>query len=368
MSSGLRTSEFPQVERMAVMVERLCAPSCGGRAPGSREGEAARALLISALREAGIEPAGPVDYTQPVPGCGGANLIGKIPGSDAGSANERFVLVGAHYDHLGWHTPGKDAYWGADDNAAAVAIAIEVARTIAQARGTLKRTVLIALFDGEEPPFFLTRAMGSEHFARNPPVPLDRIDMMLCMDLVGHAVGNERHPALLRQSLYVFGAEKSEGTAALLDGLSESTPGVAPMRLGVNLIPPLSDYYPFQARQVPFLFLTSGRWRHYHQITDTPDRLDYRKMAATASYVERVIRAVAERDTRSRFLIYGNDDHRSLRTLWNGLSLIAPWSSLGREHIRVVERLIQKSRGRSLETAELEQVRLVLSQFEQQLA
>ena len=42
-----------------------------------------------------------------------------------------------------------------------------------------------------------------------------------------------------------------------MDGLSEAVPGVHPLRLGINLIPPLSDYYPFQSRQVPFLFLTA---------------------------------------------------------------------------------------------------------------
>lgn len=364
--SPLLAPESPAA-RMAALVQQLCAPSCAGRAPGSREGENARALLIDALKEAGIQPAGPVDYTQPVPGCGGANLIGKVPGRH--SQGERYILIGAHYDHLGWHTPGRDAYWGADDNAAAVAIALEVGRSLAQSAGQLARTVLVVLFDGEEPPFFLTRAMGSEHFARHPPVPLDRIDLMVCMDLVGHALGSERHPLTLRQSLMVFGAEKSDGCAALVDSLAEAVHGVHPLRLGINLIPPLSDYYPFQSRQVPFLFLTGGRWRHYHQITDTPERLDYQKMAATARWLELLVRAAAQRaESKQRFLIYGNDDVRSLQSLWSSLGLLAPWSPQAREHMRALERLIQSSRGRNLDPAEFDQVRLVLGQLEAQLA
>lgn len=351
---------------MRSLVQHLCSPACGGRAPGSREGEAARAALIEALEHAGIAPAGPVGYTQPVPGCGGANLIGRIPGA---AREERYLLLGAHYDHLGWHTPGREAYWGADDNAAAVAIAVEVGRALAADPHGLGRGVLVCLFDGEEPPFFLTRGMGSEHFARHPTVPLDRIDLMVCMDLVGHAIGQDGHPAGLRQGLFVLGAEKSEGTAALCDSLAAAVTGLSPMRLGINVLPPLSDYQPFAARQVPFLFLTCGRWRHYHQVTDTPDRLDYQKMGATARWVEALLRAAAQRpDKKVAFLPDGRDDARTLHTLWSGFSLLAPWSSAGRENMKIVERLIHATRDRPLAPAEFDQVLQVLGQLEAQLA
>jgi hypothetical protein len=353
------------IDRMYTLIQKLCAPACGGRAAGSREGEAARAILIDELERAGIAPAGPIGYTQPVPGCGGANLIGRV-GRRAEHA--RHILVCAHYDHLGWHTPGREAYWGADDNAAAVAIAIEVGRSLAADPAGLSRGVLICLFDGEEPPFFLTRAMGSEHFARNPAVPLHTIDLMICMDLVGHAIGPDGYPQSLRQGLYVVGAEKSADTADLCDALAGSNSGVTPMRLGINLLPPLSDYHPFQTRQVPFLFLTCGRWRHYHQVTDTPDRLDYHKMAAIAHYIEQVVRATAERPGSVQFLPEGRDDTRSLETLWSGLSLIAPWSSYGREGLRSIERLIQISRGRSLSPDEFEKMLFVLARLEAILA
>ena len=351
------------LERMRALVYQLCSPSCGGRAPGTREGEAARAVLIAALEQAGIAPAGPVGYAQPVPGCSGANLLGKV----AEARGDRYILIGAHYDHLGWHTPSREAYWGADDNAAAVAIAMEVARALAERPDGLSRQVLLCLFDGEEPPFFLTRGMGSEHWARHPTVPLDRIDLMLCMDLVGHSLGQEGHPAALRQALFVLGAEKSMGTAALCDGLA--APGLTPMRLGIDLLPPMSDYRPFQLRQVPFLFLTCGRWRHYHQVTDTPDRLDYGKMTAIAAWVETAVRATAARPERPVvYLPDGRDDARTLNMLWSGLSLLAPWSSIGRDGLRVVEKLIHAARGRDLDAREFEQAKMVAMQLEVQLS
>jgi hypothetical protein len=359
----------PSLDRLQTLVYQLCTPACGGRAPGTREGEAARALLIQALEDAGVSPFGPVGFVQPVPGCGGANLIGRIPG--AGPRSDRYILIGAHYDHLGWHTPGRDAYWGADDNAAAVAIAVEVGRALSQARAGLDRSVLLCLFDGEEPPFFLTRGMGSEHFAQRPPVPLSSIDLMICMDLVGHELGREGHPAALRQALMVFGAEKSEGTAALVDSLQQGAQaqGLSPLRLGVNLLPPLSDYHPFQIRQVPFVFLTCGRWRHYHQITDTPDRLSYPKMAAIARFVESLVRgASARKEPQVRYLPDGQDEDRTLRTLWSCLSLLAPWSAVGKEGLRAAERLLQISKSRPLVPAEHEQLLVLLGRLEAELA
>ena len=107
------------------------------------------------------------------------------------------MLVGAHYDHLGKH--GSDTFYGADDNAAAVAILVEVGRALAT-RPPEGRSVLLAAFDCEEPPHFCSEAMGSAHFVAHPTIPLQEIDLMVCMDLVGHAVGSERAPAEVRQT------------------------------------------------------------------------------------------------------------------------------------------------------------------------
>ncbi|HYH95034.1 M28 family peptidase, partial [Hyalangium sp.] len=74
--------------------------------------------MVEAFREAGLEP-----VEQPVPGCDGANILAPLRGEQ-----DRWVLVGAHYDHLG-HVGGH-TYHGADDNAAAVAILLEVARAL----------------------------------------------------------------------------------------------------------------------------------------------------------------------------------------------------------------------------------------------
>jgi Zn-dependent M28 family amino/carboxypeptidase len=207
-------------------------------------------------------------------------------------------------------------YWGADDNAAAVAILADVAAALASKRPD-GRGVLVAAFDGEEPPFFQTGAMGSQRFAEQPPVPLDRVDMMVCMDLVGHAFGPEGVPDSVRSSLFALGSERSAGTSEHVGALEHAVPGVVVRRADAEIIPPLSDYEPFWRREVPFLFLTRANGRPcYHTPEDTPDKLDFAKMRSTARWLERFVRETCARDpARVAFQSWGRGDRETLQSL-----------------------------------------------------
>ncbi len=268
---------------MRDLVVELCSEECAGRAPGTPGGRAARALVRDALREAGLD-----SFEQEVPGCNGANVIATSPGEIA-----RWVMIAAHYDHLG-KIDGR-IYPGADDNAAAVGILVETARALAAKRPD-GRGVIVASFDAEEPPYFMTKAMGSEHFARNPTVPLDRIDLMVCMDLVGHALGPEDAPADVRDTVFALGAERSAGTGAIVDELARTEAGVVVRRADAEIIPPLSDYAAFWERDRPFVLLTNARSRVYHTPEDTTVRLAWAKMSATARWLESFVRASCARD------------------------------------------------------------------------
>lgn len=306
---------------MRELVEVLCSDRCAGRAPGTPGGREARAAVVDALRGAGLDP-----FEQPVPGCKGANVIATLPGS-----MDRWVLVGAHFDHLG--KVGKDIYRGADDNAAAVAILVEVARALGAARAD-GRGVILAAFDGEEPPYYMTGAMGSQRFVKEPPVPLGSIDMMVCMDLVGHAFGGEEMPNEVRASLFALGAERSVGTSAVVDAIARAEEGLIIRRADVEIIPPLSDYAAFWERERPFLFLTAGRAAYYHTPEDTPDKLDYAKMAATARWIERFVRATCARDrAATKFQGSAADDASTLRSLieiTGALEALSPEAAQGK--------------------------------------
>lgn len=264
---------------MRQLIEQLCSDECAGRRPGTPGGIAARCVVRDALRAAGLDP-----HEQPVPACSGANVLATIRGS-----LDRFVLVAAHFDHLG--QSGRHIFRGADDNAAAVAILVEVARSLAHEHDG--RGVIIAAFDGEEPPNFMTGAMGSREFVRTNRLP---IDFMICMDLVGHRFGPAAVPDAVGNSVFALGAERSHGTYELVHALRQSEPGVIVRPADAEIIPPLSDYEAFWAQRIPFLFLSAGRSRVYHTPDDTPDKLDYAKIGALARWLTRMIRATRVRD------------------------------------------------------------------------
>ena len=247
-----------------------------GRMVGTPGHAQARSYLVDRLRGLDLTPHGDAfELPYAVEGLSLCNVIGVVEGA---RPDLDPVVLAAHYDTCG-------PLPGADDNAAAVAIALEVGKRL-RAMPT-DRSVAIALFDGEEPPCFLSPAMGSIHWyhhQRRSPV-----HCALVLDLVGHAVPVEG----IEDLVFVTGMESDPGL--VLDDL------VPPD--GVRLHPTLnryvgdlSDHHVFRVHQRPYLFLSCGRWEHYHAPTDTPDRLDYEKMAAIATLTEMLIRRVcAER-------------------------------------------------------------------------
>jgi hypothetical protein len=302
---------------MRNVVRDLCSLECAGRKPGTRQGLAARRVVLRALRDAGLDP-----EEQPVPGCNGANVIASVPGTV-----DRWMVVGAHYDHLG--KLGDEVFWGADDNAAAVAILVEVARATRARRDG--RGVVFAAFDGEEPPYFMTDGMGSRAFLREPPVPRERIDFMIAMDVVGHRIGPPSLPDEVGASVFALGGERSEGTSELIESLARSEPGAVVRTADADIIPPLSDHEPFWAAKIPFLLLTCGRSSVYHTPRDVPALLDFGKMEATARWLARFVQSTRTRDGAIAFREDGCDDARTIRQVMQvleALENVAPEASL----------------------------------------
>lgn len=342
---------------MEELVAGLCSDECAGRAPGTPGGRAARRMVIEALREAGLDP-----YEQEVPGCRGANVLATLPGEDI----ERWILVAAHYDHLG--VLGGETYRGADDNAAAVAILAEVARGLAADRPD-GRGVIFAAFDAEEPPHFLTAAMGSEHFARHPVVPLETIDLMACMDLVGHSLGPEGLPDQVRDTVFALGAERSHGTRELLTSMESAEPGVHVRAADAEIIPPLSDYAGFWDRDRPFLLLTNGRSRVYHTPQDVPSQLAWEKMGATARWLERFTRQQCARDERPFSFTDRRDDLTTLESLKKVLTALAPFNPQAEAGLELTAQLrgaVQADR--SLPAARAPELAMLVAGLEQGLA
>lgn len=174
---------------------------------------------------------------------------------------------------------------GADDNAAAVAIALGVAGRLAAEPA--RRDVVIALFDAEEPPYYLTDAMGSTWFYRQQR--RSEFQAALIMDLVGHDVPL---PAL-GDLLFITGMESSP----CLEGAVRGVPSLDGLRIVTALnryVGDVSDHHVFRQNGTPYLFMSCGRWEHYHLPSDTPEKLDYLKMARIARLLEHLVRHLAD--------------------------------------------------------------------------
>ena len=190
----------------------------------------------------------------------GVNVIGIVPGTDPALAAEA-VVVGAHYDHLGYQ--GGVMYPGADDNASGTALVVGLARAFASAGGA-PRTLVFALFGGEE-----LGLLGSGHYVRQPAIPLAQTVAMINFDMVGR---------IREDRLIVQGADSG---SSLGDVLAASARGG--VRLDVRGSPDgPSDHTRFYEAGAPVLFFTAGRHPDYHQPTDTADRIDAAGMARIA--------------------------------------------------------------------------------------
>ena len=251
-----------------------------GRMVGTAGHARAAEYLKRRLGDLGLRPYAGDGFGLPYVRSGIAfeNIVGIAPSGSGAEAEP--VLIAAHYD-----TAGPKP--GADDNAAAVAIALGVAARLVDRPAA--RDVAIALFDAEEPPFFQTPSMGSVRFVRRQM--RRRVHAALVMDLVGHDVPIPG----VEHALFVTGMESDPD----LEAVVRSRPD--PDRIGVvtawnRYVGDMSDHHAFRLSEIPYLFLTCGRWEHYHCTTDTPDRLAYDKMRAVATLLEHLVRDVAERD------------------------------------------------------------------------
>lgn len=217
---------------------------------------------------------------------------------------DEVVILGAHYDTVP-ETPG------ADDNASAVAVLVEVARLLVGAR--LRRTVRFVAFACEEPPHFYTQTMGSEVYARGCRERGERIVGMLCLEMVGYYAtgdGSQQTPTeiprwlrwLLPRRGDFLAAVGNLKSARLCWSFRRGFKRVTRFPLFSIVLPErvhsirLSDNSSFWDHGYPALMLTDTsflRNPNYHRATDTPETLDYARMAEVSVGVAGAVRHIA---------------------------------------------------------------------------
>ncbi len=286
----LTTAEQELSQRLRLHVERL-AGLIGERHTGRPGSLVAAAALIERELSAGGER---VERQTYVAGDGEvANLILERAGTRAPG---EIVVLGAHYDTVSCSP-------GADDNASAVAVLLEVARLL---RGRpARRTVRFVAFTCEEPPHFHTPAMGSDVYARRCHANGEALRAVLCLEMVGYYTtqpGSQHMPPEVWRGLRWTFPRRGDFLAAVGNlrswrlawafrrGFKRSVrfPLYAMVLPELVFSIRLSDNSSFWDYGYPALMLTDTsflRNPHYHRATDTPATLDYARMARVTAGV-----------------------------------------------------------------------------------
>lgn len=276
------------VEDVRPTIAYLASPELAGR--GGRHSAQAADFVVRRFQELGLQPLfAEQSYYQDIPAAKdengvrrvlGRNVGAFLPGSDPARCNE-ILIISAHYDHLG--TRGGEIFAGADDNASGVAMMLSVATALSKQSNKPARGIAFVGFDLEEHMLW-----GSTWFAAHPPWPIERVKLFITADMIGRSLGD-----LPLSAVFVLGSEHAPELKQTLDRVG-CPEGLDVARLCIDLIGTRSDYGPFRDRQIPFLFFSSGEHPDYHTPRDTPDRIDYEKVARVSSLVLRLVRDVSE--------------------------------------------------------------------------
>ena len=294
----LSPASQPDALRIRRDIEYLASEALGGRLTGTPGNDSAAAFIARRYEALGLT-AFSTDYEQHFvarpPAHAGAgkslptqNVAALRVGSDK-SLWEQFVIVGAHFDHLGTSTDGAldpeshGVRRGADDNASGTAAVLELARIFA--KNPTRRSLIFVNFSGEE-----QGVLGSSYFADHLPVTVDSVDAMVNFDMVGR-LKNDR--------LIVYGVLTAKEFPALLDSANTRDP-LKINAQGDGFGP--SDHASFYAKNIPVLHFFTDLHEDYHKATDTPEKINAAGEARVVAYAERVIRAIADRPSRLTYV------------------------------------------------------------------
>ncbi|HVF44687.1 MAG TPA: M20/M25/M40 family metallo-hydrolase [Pyrinomonadaceae bacterium] len=278
-----------------------------------------------------------------------ANVVGVLEGSDP-KLKDEFIVIGAHYDHLGRGGEGSlatregDIHHGADDNASGTAGLIELARVFSRERARMRRSVLFVAFGGEE-----EGLIGSSFYVRHPARPLERTVAMLNMDMIGRLkegalnVGGVGTSDVWREWVArANGTQSAKAKAGALPTREAAPPaekrdpsgGATPARMDTSLTAPAgadagavaaaasaerfslrlsedgygpSDHSSFYSKQVPVLFFFTGSHEDYHKPTDTADRINYDGEARVLEFVREIVYDLQDSERRPAYAAAKSD-------------------------------------------------------------
>jgi hypothetical protein len=225
-----------------------------------------------------------------------SNVLGVIEGSDK---KDEYVIITAHYDHVGKRSDGT-IYYGADDDGSGTTGILELAEAFVAAKAAGKgprRSILLMPVSGEEKGLW-----GSQYYSENPVFPLEKTSADLNIDMIGRIGSDYLNDKDSVNYVYTIGDDKlSSDLAPITDKVNNT---YTYLKLDRKYNDPKdpnrfyyrSDHYNFAAKGVPIIFYFNGVHADYHKPTDTPDKINYPLMAKRTQLVFYTACEIANRD------------------------------------------------------------------------
>jgi len=264
-------------QKFSKHVHYLASEELQGRALGTDGKEKAFIYIQNGFKEAGLDPF-LEDYTQEfdlkmgMAWVKAKNIIGIIEGTDPFLKDE-YLILGAHYDHLGFTKDKSDYFPGADDNASGVATILELAKYFNQDGHKPKRSLIFIAFDAEE-----AGLLGSKHFVENlEKSKRDQIKAMFSFDMVG-MLSTNKGLDLKGISSLINGKELVDKYAKDLKIINQS-----------KAIEERTDTESFGKVGIPSIHVFTGLKSPYHKPEDTADLLDYEGMETIAGFISQLV-------------------------------------------------------------------------------
>lgn len=293
-----------------------------GRRVGQPGHERARRYLLERLSGIGLKPYAGKSFElpylsedSPAHSPSFCNLVGVVPGTS--SSHSKPILIGAHYDSV------IDAPCS-DDNATAVAVALAIAEEAI--RHPMDSDIIIALFDAEEPPWFLGPDMGSIRFFNDHCRNID-FRGVLILDLIGHDVATRNfRPSMwiprIRNMLFILGAESHSTMADAVDRSQRGSRGLTIIPTLNRYVGDMSDHHIFRQYGQPYLFLTCAQGEHYHSPQDDMKWVNMKKVRKTFRFVQTLITKI-DADLATGTDTFDSTDFE-IRTIQKSLGWLLP--------------------------------------------
>jgi hypothetical protein len=224
------------------------------------------------------------------------NVVGVLEGS--GPLAKETVIIGSHYDHLGWFSSSSMAglkkgaiHHGADDNGSGTTTMMELARRFGQIPNRQGRRLVFMAFSGEEEGLF-----GSDYYCKEPLFPLADTVAMVNLDMVGRLRPDKETK---KDRLLIEGSGTAKTFNELLDGLNKKYDFKLVKKAG-GFGP--SDHASFCGKKIPVLFFWTDYHEDYHAPSDTADKINVPGMRRIADLAEEVITHLATDEKRPEFV------------------------------------------------------------------